>query len=441
MASLIKRTTSNVWYAQYYVTNEDGKLVQVRKSTGIEYTERTATGQPSGKEKKALHLANEMERTAQGAIQDSGDQMEQIKSIHSQLGQEIARATLTGVSLRKYFNSIMQILTGEEMKIVTIKSWCKEWLERKARDSSKATMARYNGHTKTFLAWLGDNRANKPLETLTAGDVDKWKRDLSDTGIVGKTVISYIKDIGSIYRAAVREGLIAHSPVASVEMPNTDDSMERKPFTFEEVKRLITASPSEQWGGMILAAAFTGLRLGDAARMKWSCVDLEGKMITIVPSKTKRKNKIVKIPIQPDLLALFEKITITDDSPDAPVFPELAKLGIGDRSGLSQAFEKIMAKAKVSRGKLSRVIADDGDEKAKGAGRITYERGFHSLRHTFTTWLRSAGVSEEDRMALTGHSTRDSHAIYSHTEEQVLRDAVAQLPSFTKPKKPNKKKK
>ena len=70
-------------------------------------------------------------------------------------------------------------------------------------------------------------------------------------------------------------------------------------------------------------------------------------------------------------------------------------------------------------------------EKAKGKGRVTYERGFHSLRHTFTSWLRNAGVSEEDRMALTGHSTRESHAIYSHHDEAALRDAVAKLPSIT----------
>jgi integrase len=65
-----------------------------------------------------------------------------------------------------------------------------------------------------------------------------------------------------------------------------------------------------------------------------------------------------------------------------------------------------------------------------GVGRITYERGFHSLRHTFTTWLRNAGVSEEDRMTLTGHSTRESHSIYSHADERAGRDAIAKLPSL-----------
>jgi hypothetical protein len=33
-------------------------------------------------------------------------------------------------------------------------------------------------------------------------------------------------------------------------------------------------------------------------------------------------------------------------------------------------------------------------------------------------------------MALTGHSTRDSHAIYSHAEAEALHKAIAKLPSL-----------
>jgi hypothetical protein len=39
-------------------------------------------------------------------------------------------------------------------------------------------------------------------------------------------------------------------------------------------------------------------------------------------------------------------------------------------------------------------------------------------------------VSEEDRMQLTGHSTRESHSIYSHADERAGRDAIAKLPSL-----------
>jgi integrase len=225
--------------------------------------------------------------------------------------------------------------------------------------------------------------------------------------------------------------LVSYNPFTALEAIDTSDSLERKPFTGEEVGKLLAAATTEEWRGLILVAAFTGLRLGDAARLRWSSVDLGEKRISLIPSKTKKKKREVRIPIQPDLLSYLLAAPVTDDSPDAPVFPTLAGLNIGDRTGLSQTFNKIMATAGVDRGKPSRQI-EEGAE--RGAGRVTWERGFHSLRHTFTTWLRTAGVSEEDRMALTGHSTRDSHAIYSHADEEVLRNAIEKLPSFN-PKK------
>jgi len=42
--------------------------------------------------------------------------------------------------------------------------------------------------------------------------------------------------------------------------------------------------------------------------------------------------------------------------------------------------------------------------------------------------LANAGVSEETRMALTGHTTRAMQQHYTHRELQILRDAVSVLP-------------
>jgi integrase len=293
-------------------------------------------------------------------------------------------------------------------------------------------MARYKGHIDAFLDWLGGERRKKPLESVTPQHVREWRDSLLDAGRAGKTVLSYVKDLGAVYRAAIREGLVAFNPCSTaISDVETSDSIDRKPFSGQEVAALLKAAPTDEWRGLILVAAFTGLRLGDAARLSWASVDLEAKRITLVPSKTKKKKREVRIPIQSDLLTFFEGVTVDDDSPDAPVFPVLAKTPVNTMKGLSSTFVNIMAAAGVDRGKPSRVLEEG---QTAGKGRITYERGFHSLRHTFTTWLRTAGVSEEDRMALTGHSTRESHQIYSHTDEAALRDAVAKLPRLNREK-------
>jgi integrase len=441
MASIKKRAGTKegkgVWQAQFYVFNPlTGKNdKQVRKSTG----ETTR--------KKALAKAIEFERAAQCVMQAGSDKAQKAKAILADAVEKIERETFTPLIARKALADLLTMATGEDLTAYTVESWFAEWLRRKRRESEKSTMRRYDSHLKSFLDWLGPTRSAKPLESVTSEMVRKWRESIQDEGRAGKTVQSYMKDLGAVYRAAIREGLVNFNPATALEPVATDDSQDRKPFTGQEVALLIAAasqlangehsseeqrrkaeSLAQEWAGLILVAAFTGLRLGDASRLTWSAVDLAGKKITLIPSKTKKKKREVCIPIQPDLLAYLESVPIHSDLPAAPVFPVLSKTPINYRSGLSLTFNKIMILAGVDRGKPSRVIEEG---QSKGKGRITYERGFHSLRHTFTSWLRQAGVSEEDRMALTGHSTRESHAIYSHHDEAALRDAVAKLPSIT----------
>jgi len=424
MASLKKRKGSKVYQAQYYVPDlVNGGLRQVRKTTG------------KTKKSEALLAAAEMERAAQGIIKSGTDKAQQAKAILTEMGAEIELEKFTSLSARKHVARLLALATGEDMPAYTLETWAAEWLRRKGRDSSKATMARYKSHADAFLVWLGDERRKKPLESVTSQRVREWREKLQDEGRAGKTVLSYVKDLGAIYRAAMREGIVSFNPCGTaIADTETGDSQERKPFTLAEVGTLVEAATSEEWRGLVLVAAFTGLRLGDAARLSWESVDLQAKKITLIPSKTKRKKREVCIPIHPDLLAYLLAAPVANDSPAAPVFPKLAKTPVNGAMGLSDTFTGIMAAAGVDRGKPSRVIEEGQD---RGAGRITWEKGFHSLRHTFTSWLRKAGVSEEDRMTLTGHSTRDSHAIYSHADEQAGRDAIAKLPSLnSKTKKP-----
>ena len=421
MASLKKRKGTKIYQAQFYVPDlVNGGLRQVRKSTG------------KTRKSEALLAAAEMERAEQGIVKAGSDKAQQAKAILAAMSAEIERETFTAQSARKHVADLLKLATGEGMPAYSLESWTAEWLRRKARDSSKPTMARYKSHTEAFLAWLGDERRKKPLESVTPQHVREWRESLQDGGRAGKTVLSYVKDLGAIYRAAMREGIVSFNPCGTAIADTvTDDSQERKPFTGEEVAKLIKAASSEEWRGLVLVAAFTGLRLGDAARLSWEAVDLDTKRITLIPSKTKRKKKEVRIPIHPDLLAYLLAAPVAEDDPAAPVFPSLAKKRVNGANGLSDTFSALMAAAGVDRGKPSRVIEEGQD---KGAGRITWEKGFHSLRHTFTSWLRNAGVSEEDRMALTGHSTRESHSIYSHADEKAGRDAIAKLPSLN-PKK------
>jgi integrase len=72
--------------------------------------------------------------------------------------------------------------------------------------------------------------------------------------------------------------------------------------------------------------------------------------------------------------------------------------------------------------------------KGSGAARDNSELGFHSFRHTFITMLTNAGVREEIRKKLSGHSDHgDVHARYTHHDLRILREAIDKLPSLSPP--------
>ena len=52
--------------------------------------------------------------------------------------------------------------------------------------------------------------------------------------------------------------------------------------------------------------------------------------------------------------------------------------------------------------------------KGRGAARDVWALGFHSFRRTHVSMMANAGVSEEQRMAITAHATRDVHKGYTH---------------------------
>lgn len=63
-------------------------------------------------------------------------------------------------------------------------------------------------------------------------------------------------------------------------------------------------------------------------------------------------------------------------------------------------------------------------------GGIEGRRAFHSLRHSFTSWLAEADVRSDIRPKLTGHKSAGVHDLYAHRDESLAR-AIKELPDLT----------
>src|SRR5439155_7270016 len=78
------------------------------------------------------------------------------------------------------------------------------------------------------------------------------------------------------------------------------------------------------------------------------------------------------------------------------------------------------------RGRPVRIVKRTWKTALKNAG-LRHIR-FHDLRHTFNTRLMEAGVLQEIRMALMGHTSGSKiHAIYTHIELPAKREAIWKL--------------
>jgi integrase len=177
--------------------------------------------------------------------------------------------------------------------------------------------------------------------------------------------------------------------------------------------KLLSVAKGE-WRGLIILAATSGLRLGDAVTIKWADIDKDA-----IRLDTEKTGQPVEIPIHADFAAFLE--SQPKGIGMAPVFPELSKRKQPGRSGLSRQFRTLMEKAGVSHKEVT----------AKGAaGRTRYSKGFHCFRHTFISSLANAGVSADVRQKLTAHSDDSVHLDYTHLERKTFRRAVEKIPRF-----------
>jgi integrase len=185
-------------------------------------------------------------------------------------------------------------------------------------------------------------------------------------------------------------------------------------FSPEQVAALIKTADGD-WRGLIMVAFYTGQRLLDCANLRWRDVDLVSDIKTIHFQVRKTGAEIVTVihpALEDHLLSLP-----TPKSDDEYIFPTLA----GRRASLlSKQFRELMDQAHIERGVIR--------ERSTYGGRSVSALSFHSLRHSFSSLLANAGISEERRMALTGHTTRDVHQRYTHHQLERLRDAIAVLP-------------
>jgi integrase len=374
MASVVRREKSRFWTACF--TSRDGR--QLKRSTKTE------------DRNQALEIAIELERVERQA----------------------SAGSLTTNQLRKVLSDVSEKLNGDALVAPTVEKYLAEWQNCIQARNSKATCERYDHVVRLFNSYLGA-KAQRPITALTSADFDGFLNSRLNRGVAPKTATTDFKILKIAFRRAENYGLILKNPAAAVQLPKAESS-ERSVFTQDEIQKLLTAAPTTDWQTLILLGYFLGARLRDCVQMKWENVHPDKGVISYVQKKT---GKCVVVPMHFHLIEHIAYLTKT--ATGDYLCPTLASKGPGGKHGLSETFKCVMKKANV----------DTQTVKGKGTRNFS-KRTFHSLRHSFNSELANAGVAEEIRMKLTGHSSRQMNQRYTHLDIENLKRAIGNVPMF-----------
>ena len=384
MASIHKdpRERSPYWYCAFYLP--DGR--RTFRSTGT--TDK----------RKANTICSEWERAA----------------------REGREGRLTEARTRDTISAIYQIAHQEELPQSTTKEFITSWLKTKELTLATSSLSEYQTAADALLTHLGA-KAKKHMDVITVRDLSSFRDTLAGR-VSGATVNKTVKILRGAWHKAMKDGIIRDNVFTRVELVK-ENASKRRAFSLDELRDILAACDVE-WRGMVLCGCYLGQRLGDIARLTWRNVDVEQKEVRLITQKT---GKAMKIPLHPVLESYFLSLSASDNL-DAPVFPRAAATASVRVATLSNQFADILAAAGLQEVRNHQKTKDgQGRDVERKVGRLS----FHCLRHTATSLLKNAGVSDVIAREIIGHDSPEISRVYTHMEKPAMKDAMDRLPDVT----------
>lgn len=268
---------------------------------------------------------------------------------------------------------------------------------------------------KNHLATRFDN---KRMTEITSFALEKMKQDLKAQGLSPATIGHCLKLLRQIFNKARIWGLYkADNPVKDVKMPKLQNDRQR--FLSQDEAEGLLASVrvlSDQLADMALLSLHTGMRAGEIFNIKMHDIDFDNDLITISDTKNAESRKAYMTSAVKDMLKKYKKKKVKkthkkeeqkfeERKPDDYVFADKSDKKI---MSISKTFGEIIATTEINKG-----YADKRQHIS-----------FHSLRHTFASWLAIQGESILTIGALLGHKSVSMTKRYAHLSPDHKRRAV-----------------
>ena len=258
---------------------------------------------------------------------------------------------------------------------------------------------------------------NIPIRDLSPFHLEKLKSSLKKGGLSPSTITQCLQLIRAIFNKTRSWGK-HDNEFPAVPFPKV--SNQRVAFlTPEQAETLLDAVKKKSiqlWCQCVLAL-YAGLRFGEIAALELSDLDFEAGTIHVRDSKGGTRHAYITEPIR----AMFaEWWTVADKKPGLifPARPSDKNPGGGCQVRVSPVFARTVTELKLNAGTTD------------ARQRIV----FHSLRHTFASWLVMGGENLATVKKLMGHADISTTMRYAHLAPDVERNAAHNLVTTLKPK-------
>lgn len=288
----------------------------------------------------------------------------------------------------------------EKRKRITFSEYFEYYINSQAHKAQNTILAEKNLYKK----WLKPVLGNIPFINIKPYQLEQVKMNMLAKDRAAATIKYALSVVSQMWTLAKRDDLVfTDSPTKKVRLPKQDNARTRY-LKEEEAKLLLDELRlhSEQLYEISLIALFTGMRFNEIVSLEWNCIDFESKIILIKDTKA-HKNRIAYM--LDDLYNLFNnkrrEVIEMGYNLNGLIFTNL----LGEKiSEVSHTFDRVVDKL------FNQNLKDKRDKVV-----------FHTLRHTYASWLVQRKVDLFSVKELLGHSSIKMTLRYSHHSPEGLR--------------------
>lgn len=285
---------------------------------------------------------------------------------------------------------------------ITFSEVFQKYIEQAFQDKERKTCIE---EQSKYNKWILPLFENKPLKEISPFMLEKLKKVMAYAGKAPRTITYVLALIRQVFNYAKNHDLYhGDNPVSKVKKPSEDNRRVRF-LSHEEADLLLNelAKISPMLHNISLLSLHCGLRAGEIFNLEWNDIDFANETILIKDIKSGRNRNAI---MTKDIKAMFEKMDKAAHT--NVVFPSRK----GEKTAeVSRSFDRTIEKLGFNRGIM--------DRRQKVV--------FHTLRHTYASWLVMSGVDLYTVQRLMGHSTISMTERYSHLAPNHLKKAVSMM--------------